>query len=95
MSERTIAAAWLYSPVEAYRSTHSDKVDFTCVDVMIARGVVFLSETDRATLRTFDWLGRDDAEMDWHDVSFLEQVMGRLRECASESDPLTPCLYKL
>lgn len=95
MSERVIAAAWLLCPTHAYRSTHPDKETFTCWDVMVAQGVVFLPEVDRAALRTFDWLGRDDAAMDWHDTQFLEQVMSRLKECARDATATTPCLYKL
>lgn len=94
MDERSIAAVWLYSPVQAYVSTHDNKA-FTCFDVMVARGVYFLPQEHRAALCTFDWLGREDAEMDWQNASFVGQVQRRLVECAADDCAITPCLYKL
>ena len=92
--KRTIVTAWLYCPEQVYISTHPGHDRFTCWDVMVAQGIVFLSAEQRAALTTFEWLGQQDAQIDWNDASFLEQVFSRLKDCARDNLATTPCLYK-
>lgn len=93
--KRAIATAWLFCPEQVYISTHPGHERFTCWDVMVSRGIVFLSAEHRAALAAFEWLGQRDAQFDWNDAVFLEQVLSRLRECACDNIATTPCLYKL
>jgi len=93
-TKRTIITAWMYCPEQVYMSTHPGCDRFTCWDVMVAQGIVFLTAEERAVLSTFEWLGRSDAQIDWNDASFLEQVLTRLKDCARDNLATTPCLYK-
>lgn len=93
--QRTLITAWMYCPEQMFVSSHPDCTRFTQWDVMVAQGVVFLTKEERAQLASFDWLGQRDAQMDWHDGVFLEQVLTRLQVCARDNVATTPSLYKL